>query len=153
MHFEGRFDCKASKEEVWSFMMDPNSVGQCLPGIEKVEVLDEDNFNAKVRIGVAFIKGTFDFKVRMHDKKPLEHINLSAQGKGVASTIGVETSVDLLDLESGGTRMTWTAEAQVGGLISGIGPDMMNRAAEDMVNELFAAIRSKLETPVQGDHA
>jgi len=151
MHFEGTFDTKASKEEVWSFMMDPNSVAQCLPGLEKLEIVDADNFNAKVRIGISFIKGIFDFKIRTFDRQTPKHVSLVAHGKGVGSTIDVETVLDMTELEGGGTRMSWNAEAQVGGVIAGVSKDLMNRAGQKVVNELFEGMKFRMEKSQHGD--
>ena len=34
MHFEGSVPIKASREKVWAFVIDPEQVGQCGPGVE-----------------------------------------------------------------------------------------------------------------------
>ena len=34
MHFEGTVDIAAPRDKVWAFVIDPNQVGQCGPGVE-----------------------------------------------------------------------------------------------------------------------
>lgn len=141
----------ASKDDAWAFIMDANKVAECLPGLEKLDIVDADNFNAKVRIGITFIKGTFDFKTRIFDRTPPKHVRLAAHGRGVGSTIDVEATLDLTDLQGGGTRMNWSAEAQVGGVIAGVGQDLMNRAAEKVVTDLFQAMKLGMEKSHHGE--
>ena len=46
MRFEGTVPIRASRERVWAFVIDPQQVGQCGPGVEKIEVVDASHFDA-----------------------------------------------------------------------------------------------------------
>ena len=41
MRFEGTVDIAASRDTVWAFLIDPNQVGSCGPGVESIEIIDE----------------------------------------------------------------------------------------------------------------
>ena len=56
MHFEGKAVVKAPVDNVWKFISTPESIAQCLPGVDGYKVLDEKRTEAKVKIGVGFIK-------------------------------------------------------------------------------------------------
>ena len=60
MHFEGSVPIKASREKVWAFVIDPDQVGQCGPGVEKIEVIDATHFKAAAKVGIGFISATFN---------------------------------------------------------------------------------------------
>ncbi|MGI0148587.1 MAG: CoxG family protein, partial [Thermoplasmata archaeon] len=47
------FDVIAPVAQVWSFLSDLRKVGQCVPGVENVELIDEKRarWDLKVRIG------------------------------------------------------------------------------------------------------
>ncbi len=59
MHFEGSVAIKAPREKVWAFVIDPDQVGQCGPGVEKIEVIDETHFKATAKVGIGFISARF----------------------------------------------------------------------------------------------
>jgi hypothetical protein len=59
MQFSGTVSIAASRSAVWAFLMDPNQVGSCGPGVESIEVIDEDHFKAKAKVGVGFISARF----------------------------------------------------------------------------------------------
>ena len=60
MHFEGSVPIKASREKVWAFVIDPDQVGQCGPGVEKIEVIDDTHFKATAKVGIGFISARFN---------------------------------------------------------------------------------------------
>jgi carbon monoxide dehydrogenase subunit G len=145
MHFEGVFDIKAPRRKVWDFVSVPNNIAKCLPDLQKLEVIAPDHFKATVKAGVGFIKGTFNFEFKMFDMQPPTHAKLSAHGSGTGSTIDLETTMDLSDLPDGGTRMTWKADAKVGGLIASVGQRLLEGAAQKVVSSLFTCIKKQLE--------
>ena len=51
----GTVQIAAPRDRVWAFLMDPNQVGSCGPGVESIEVIDADHFKAKAKVGVGFI--------------------------------------------------------------------------------------------------
>src|SRR4029453_659171 len=59
MHFEGTVQIKAPRARVWAFVIDPNQVGQCGPGVESIEVIDDTHFKATAKVGVGFISARF----------------------------------------------------------------------------------------------
>jgi len=59
MHFEGTVQINAPRDKVWAFVIDPNQVGQCGPGVESIEVIDDSHFKATAKVGVGFISARF----------------------------------------------------------------------------------------------
>ncbi len=55
MQFQGTVEIAAPRDRVWAFLMDPDQVGACGPGVESIEVIDADHFKAKAKVGVGFI--------------------------------------------------------------------------------------------------
>jgi carbon monoxide dehydrogenase subunit G len=145
MHFEGTFDIKSPRQKVWEFLSIPDNLAKCLPDVQKFEVIAPDRFKATVKAGVGFIKGTFNIEVSMHDMQPPTHAKLVVRGTGVGSSVDIEASMDLSDLPDGGTRMTWKADAKVGGLIASVGHRLLEGAAQKIVSNLFASIKKQLE--------
>src|SRR5713226_7350919 len=69
MKIEGAHDIPAPRQKVWDAFLDPEQLRQAIPGCEKLEALGNDEFKAVMKIGVAAVKGTFEGKVRLADKK------------------------------------------------------------------------------------
>ena len=145
MHFDGTFNVKASKEKVFTTILDPNQISQCMPDLQKLDVKSQDDFTAVVKAGVSFIKGDFILHFTVAEKTPSTHAKLLAHGTGIGSTVDLETVMELGDLEGGGTTMKWVAEAKVGGRIASVGQRLISGQAEKIIKQLFECLQGKLE--------
>lgn len=145
MHFDGTFNVKAPKEKVFSMVLDPNQISQCMPDLQKLDVKSQDDFTAVVKAGVSFIKGDFTMHFTVVDKTPSTHAKLLSHGTGIGSTIDLDTIMDLSDAADGGTAMKWQAEAKVGGRIASVGQRLISGQAEKIIKQLFECLQGKLE--------
>jgi carbon monoxide dehydrogenase subunit G len=145
LHFEGTFNVKAPKETVYSVILDPNQISQCMPDLQKLEVKSPDDFNAIIKTGVSFIKGDFNLHFTTVEKTPPTHAKLNAHGTGIGSTVDMETIMDLSDAEGGGTSMKWSADAKIGGRIASVGQRLLSGQAEKIIKNLFECLQGKLE--------
>ena len=64
------FRSRPSREKVWAFVIDPDQVGQCGPGVEKIEVIDETHFKATAKVGIGFISARFNVNMEFAEPQP-----------------------------------------------------------------------------------
>jgi carbon monoxide dehydrogenase subunit G len=145
LHFEGTFNVKAPKEKVFGMMLDPNQLSGCMPDLQKLDVISQDEFTAIVKAGVSFIKGDFTLRFKVAEKNPSTHAKLVGRGSGIGSTVDLETLMDLADANGGGTSMKWQAEAKIGGRIASVGQRLISGQAEKIIKHLFECLQGKLE--------
>ncbi len=145
MKFEGTFTVKAPPEKVFSFLMGPNAMAKCLPDVQSMEAQAPDKFRAKVKTGVGFIKGTFDFQFVYSEQKAPSHAKLTGHGTGSGSAVDMESIMDLSGTADGGTEMKWVADARISGLIAGVGSRLIDSAAKKIITQLFDSVRAELE--------
>jgi carbon monoxide dehydrogenase subunit G len=136
MKLEGAHDIPAPRPKVWEAFLDPERLRQAIPGCEKLEAIGPDEYRATMKIGVAAVKGTFEGKVRLLDKRPPESYKLAVEGSGGPGFIRGETLISLADTD-GGTRVSYSADVQVGGLIAGVGQRMLGGVSKMMADQFF----------------
>jgi uncharacterized protein len=145
LHFEGTFNVKASKERVFSIIMDPNQISKCMPDLQKLEVKSPEDYTATIKAGVSFIRGDFILHFLTVEKTPPTHAKLTAHGTGIGSTVDIDMIIDLSDSTEGGTSMKWTAEARIGGRIASVGQRLISGQAEKIIQQLFDCLKTTLE--------
>jgi len=145
MKLEGSYEVKAPREKVWSAFLDPETLRKAIPGCEKLEMVGPDEYKATMKIGVAAVKGTFEGKVRLSDKKPSDSYRLAAEGSGGPGFVRADTLISLADID-GGTRVSYTADVQVGGLIAGVGQRMLGGVSKMMADQFFNRMSEQLST-------
>ncbi len=146
MEFKGDVAIQAPREKVYAFLTDPNQVTQCAPGLQSVEIIDEDHFKCTVKAGVGMIKGTFNFDITFQERTEPSHATIVAAGKMPGSAVSMTSTMDLSDADGGGTLMQWASQVRVSGTIAGVGARLMGGVADRMTKDIFDCIKSKLET-------
>ena len=145
MKLEGSHDVPAPRQKVWDAFLDPRQLKKAIPGCEKLEPLGGDAFKATLKVGVAAVKGTFEGKVRLLEQKPLESYRLAAEGSGGPGFVKADTLITLSEIE-GGTRVAYSADVQVGGLIAGVGQRMLGGVSKMMADQFFGKMTELLRS-------
>jgi carbon monoxide dehydrogenase subunit G len=145
MKFEGTVDIGAPREKVWAFLMDPNQVGPCGPGVETIEVVDETHFKAKAKVGIGFISARFNVDMDIAERDEPNRAVIKARGQAPGSAVDATATMALKDGESGGTVMDWSANVLIGGTLASVGARLIEGTANKMIGQTFECIRTKLE--------
>jgi carbon monoxide dehydrogenase subunit G len=147
MLFQGTEDIAAPRERVWEFLMDPNQVGSCGPGVQSIEVVDADHFNARAKVGVGFITATFNVQLAFIERDPGTRAKLSAHGQAPGSAVDAIAEMTLADGPAGGTTMTWSANVNISGTLASVGARLIEGTAHKLIGQSFTCIKNKLEAP------
>jgi len=143
-HLEGSEIIKASPEKTFASLSDPEFMVSAIPDLQSYKIMDQDHFQAKIKVGISVVRGTIDMKFELKDKIPGKHARLLGNGSGAGSKLQIDSSFDLgSDLQ--GTNMSWSADADLGGLIAGIGSPILKGQSEKQIREIFSNIKKKLE--------
>jgi uncharacterized protein len=145
MHFEGTVQINAPREKVWAFLIDPNQVGSCGPGVESIEVIDDTHFKATAKVGVGFISARFNVNMELVDLEAPDKANIKAHGQAPGSAVDATATMNLSDGEGGGTQMDWLADVNISGTLASVGARLIEGTANKMIGQTFDCIRAKLE--------
>jgi carbon monoxide dehydrogenase subunit G len=144
MKIEAAYEIPAPRAKVWEAFFDPERLRDAIPGCEKLEAIGEDEYRATMKVGVAAIKGTFEGKVRLVDKQPADSYRMQVEGSGAPGFLRGDALMTLADTEGGGTRIAYTADVQVGGLIAGVGQRMLGGISKMMADQFFSRMTELL---------
>ena len=144
MHYQGNFDVPAARDAAYAFLIEPKNLVSIFPDAHDLRIIDENNFSAKVKVGMSFIKGTLDVKMTLVEKKPSSFAKLKARGTGMNSSVDLESAFSLEDGRSSGTTIAWTADTKISGMMASVGSRLMESAAEKYVNQIVDSLKRKL---------
>ena len=145
MKFSGQIDINAPRDRVWAFVIDPNQVGQCGPGVESIEVIDATHFKATAKVGIGFISARFIVNMELAEQQPPDRAVIKAHGQAPGSAVDATASMTLSDGSSGGTRMDWAADVAIAGSLASLGARLIEGTANKMIGQTFDCMKSKLE--------
>jgi carbon monoxide dehydrogenase subunit G len=145
---EGTHELPATREYVWSMLMNPEVLTRCLPGCEKLEPDGDHSYRASIKIGLASIKGAYSGSVTMQDMNPPESYRLVLEGKG--SPGFVRGSADILLRTNGQVTDLWySGDSIVGGPIASIGQRVLQGLASTLIRQFFKSFERELLSEVE----
>jgi uncharacterized protein len=146
MKFAGSVTIAAPRDRVWSFVVDPNQVGQCGPGVESIEVIDDTHFKATAKVGIGFISARFVVNMELAEQEPPDRAVLKAHGQAPGSAVDATAAMRLTDAGDGGTTMDWDADVAIAGTLASLGARLIEGTANKMIGQTFDCMKTKLES-------
>jgi len=102
-----------------------------------------DEYRATMKIGIGAVKGTFEGKVKLSDTEPPSRYTMAVEGSGAPGFVRGTAAVELSDVE-GGTRVSYDADIQVGGLVASVGQRLLGGVSKMMLDQFFTKISAEL---------
>ncbi|MBL9073925.1 carbon monoxide dehydrogenase subunit G [Tabrizicola sp.] len=144
-------DIKADPQVVWDAILDPEVLRECIPGCESLTGSIAEGYEAVVKQKVGPVSATFTGLVQLSDIIPGKSLKISGEGKGgVAGFAKGGANVSFEPME-GGTRLTYEAEANVGGKIAQLGSRIIDSFAKKLADEFFTRFQDAVEEPEPGE--
>lgn len=151
MEFDGEFAADRPPEALWDYFTDPTHLEDCAPGMEDLTLRSAAEFEAVITVGVGSIKPTFECEGVITSADHPHELVMSIEGsggrKGAFDGVGTMTLVET----DGGTRLEWTAEATVSGMISSLGKRALGSVTHKLVGSFFDCMEEKIDSGVPAE--
>jgi carbon monoxide dehydrogenase subunit G len=136
MNIQGTHSITAAPGRVFAALIDPLILQRVIPGCERLEKTGEDEYNAHLKLGIASVKGSYTGKVKLTDQQPPHKFTLNMEGKGAPGFVKGRAVIELKE-QGQVTQLSYTADVQVGGLISAVGSRVIEAAGKKLAQEFF----------------
>ena len=143
----GEVQLPATRETVWTKLNDPEILKACIPGCETLDKIADNEFQAVAVNKIGPIKAKFKGKVTLSDIDPPNGYRISGQGDGGVAGFAKGGAVVALAEKDGGTLLTYTVDAQIGGKLAQLGQRLVNGAAKKLADEFFVKFAAAVNPP------
>ncbi|MDA4135453.1 MAG: carbon monoxide dehydrogenase subunit G [Thaumarchaeota archaeon] len=143
LHLEGAEDLALRRERVYQLLTDSSFIAKSLPDAQETKVIDDSHLEARLKIGISFLTTNMNVKMALADKVPPQHAKLLVEGSGSGSNMKIVSDFNLEG--DNPTKMKWAADADITGLMAGIGSSILKGFAEKKVKEIFEGIKQAME--------
>ena len=147
MKLAGDVTIKAPRKKVWDFMTDPNQIGQCVPGVEKIEMIEPlKKYRGIVSVGFGAVKARFTGEVDVLELEEPNFAKLKAHGSASGSAADAMSEMKLSEGPDGSTLVNWTADVVVSGQLASLASRLMVPVSQKLAQVFYEAVRKKIET-------
>ncbi|MEI8399186.1 MAG: carbon monoxide dehydrogenase subunit G [Alcaligenaceae bacterium] len=145
MDMQGSRPLAVSQQQAWDSLNDPEILKMCIPGCEKFELVNENEYAVTVAVKIGPVSAKFNGKVKLADiQAPVSYaLQFEAQG-GVAGFGQGESKVELMPRE-GGCELRYTVHSKVGGKIAQLGQRLIDGVAKSLAEDFFKRFDEALQ--------
>jgi len=147
MLLKGDVTIRAPRKKVWDFLTDPNQIGQCVPGIEKIETIEElKRYHGVVSVGLGSVKARFSGEVDVLELDEPDRAKLKAHGTATGSAADAVCEMSLSDGPDNSTVVNWTADINVSGQLASLVSRLMVPVSQKLAGVFYDEVRKRIET-------
>jgi uncharacterized protein len=146
MQLKGDVTIQAPRKKVWDFMTDPNQIGQCAPGVEKIEMIEPlKKYRGIVSVGFGAVKARFSGDVEVLELDEPNRAKLKAHGSATGSVADAISEMHLSDGPEGATHVHWTADVNVSGQLASLAARLMVPVSQKLASQFYDQVRKRIE--------
>ena len=144
---EERFEVAATPDVVWAFLLDPARLASCLPGCDRLEIVDASTYRLRLTVKVGLLSTTQDLRMTIVEADPPRR--LVAEGRGedtrLGSQVDVRNTLELAPSSGGATTVSYRSEVKVLGRLGSVGDAVMKVKARELAGQFAARVRAAIE--------
>lgn len=148
MLMEGKFTLKAPIQEVWDFLLKPETLASCIPGAEKMEAIDDKTYESVVKQKVGPISVRFKFTTTLTELDPPRHLKAVGRGADIAKagTFTQETTVDLTEISKDEVEVSYSSNVSLVGRLATFGERIMRAKTKSVGEEFTKNLQERLKS-------
>ena len=145
MELTGEYRIAAPRQQVWEALNDAEVLQACIPGCQELEKTSDTEMLAKVTLKIGPVKATFGGEVELVNIDAPKSYTIQGEGKGgIAGFAKGGADVKLEDDGAGGTVLTYTAKADVGGKMAQLGSRLILSTSTKLAGQFFSSLNEKI---------
>jgi uncharacterized protein len=137
-------------QQLWQLLLDPQVMGQCVPGMKSIEVISPTEYMAKMEVKISFLTAKFKIKTVIVEQDQPRF--LKSQGSGedssIASSFKQTTCIWLNDVSSESSspqcNLRMVVDVTMLGRIGSFGLSAMKTKADLMWDEFILKLRGQV---------
>jgi len=146
MLLKGNVTIHASRQKVWNFLTDPNQIGPCAPGVEKIETIEPDKkYRGVMSVGLGSVKAKFNGDVEILELNEPDYAKFKAHGTATGSAADIMSEMKLSNGPDGATNVHWTADVKVSGQLASLASRLMVPVSQKLAGIFYEEVRKRIE--------
>lgn len=147
MNFEGTVSINAPRDKVWAFLIEPERVSECAPGLQSLEIIvPDEKFHVVASVGFGAVKATFKTDLEFVELEPPQRAKVKAHGNAPGSAVDVMSEMRLSAAGDNTTQLDWTADITVVGTLASLASRLMGGVTKNLTGAFFDCVKEKIET-------
>jgi hypothetical protein len=147
MEMSGEQFIPLPQQKVWEALNDPEILKSSIAGCDTIDRISDNEYKVALTAAVGPVKAKFAGKLALSDLNPPHSYAIAFEGSGGAAGFGKGGARVNLAPEGTGTKLAYTANAQVGGKLAQVGSRLIDGVAKKMADDFFKTFVARIAPP------
>ena len=143
IRFSGDFTVKNARQDVYTFLTDPDRFCPILPDFKALTKEAAGHFTVTLSLGISYIRGDAKIKMVLAEATPPTRAAYTGRGDVIGANVTVTSAFDLTDVPAG-TRVDWRGEAQIVGRLVSLAGGLLEPLAKKNLMKLIDGLQAAL---------
>ena len=147
MLIEETFSVKSPVQKIWDALLDPEIVGPCIPGCEKVEPINDKEYDSIIKAKVGLIAVRFKVRTVIEEIVPNKLIRTVGKGRELRNLgqFNQKTRINFKKLSETETEISYQSELSIVGKLATFGDRILKAKAKEVGKQFADAVKKRLE--------
>lgn len=148
LEFEGIVELEGGKDDIWTFISDPENLLDCVPGAREIERHSKREYTFTIEKEIGFFSAVFDGDAELVEMNEPRWIvaDGSAYDRGTGSTIDVLAAMEMTETDRKTVELVYNADVTFTGGVAKHGARWIRRIIDWQVEEYFSNIKAEFES-------
>ena len=149
MELDKALQLPAAPGAVWALLLDPQVMGECVPGMKSIEVVSPTEYLAQIHVKISFISAKFKIRTTVTEQRAPHYLKSEGAGEdaSVASSFKQTSEIFLEETAEGGTSVRMKIRVDLLGRLGTFGLSVMKTKADRMWDEFGVKLAERLTVP------
>ena len=147
MLIEETFSVKSPIQKLWDSLLDPEIVSPCISGCEKVESLNDKEYDTIIKAKVGFIAVRFKIRTVIAEIVPLRFIRTVGEGSELRKLghFKQKTIINFNEISQNENEISYQSDVSIVGKLATFGDRILKAKAKEVGQQFAEAVKKRLE--------
>lgn len=151
MKVQGEHIFKGTPRQVWDLFRDTEVMAAALPGTRKMELVEENKYQAVMHVRVGPVAGEFSGELLISNEKFPQSYTMTVEGRGKPGFLKGVGDVTLEEQGQNQTLMGYAGEVQIGGRLAAVGQRLIDTVSKSIISQAFETLDAVLAERVSAE--
>ena len=145
MQLTGNQVLNADSSTIWQMLMDSDVLAKIVPGISKLEHLDDNTFRSTIEMKFGPVSGSFNGNLQMEDLTDQKSFILKTQQNSKIGSANAAIKIELANAGDHKTQVSFNGDVKLSGLLANMGQRLIGSVANALTKQFFTNFEKELE--------
>jgi uncharacterized protein len=146
MQLEGTYTIDASAQQIWSMLLDADTLAKITPSVKSLELQSEGIYKAVSEVKLGPVNGSFSGTMELADIIPNKSFILKMKQNSKIGNVNAEGKIELNPISPKKTEVIFAGEAKLSGTLARTGQRVLSGVANALTQEFFQNLENEIRT-------